>query len=137
MVSLTKQLVSYLSPGGTVIGSVVATDEDLPTTDIQFSLVSGGGSGGLANIFHVDPKLGRISLLTNPDYEVTPSHTLVIRAVDGDPVRPLSATAVVSHQMKHDIDRILTKILLFVKNKSIIEILSLYLSTGDNQYHRS
>ncbi|XP_076154717.1 cadherin-related family member 3-like [Alosa pseudoharengus] len=82
--------------GGAVIGSVVATDKDLPPTDIQFSLVSGGGSGGLTNIFHVDPKLGRISLLTNPDYEVTPSHTLVIRVVDGDPFRPLSATAVVT-----------------------------------------
>ncbi|XP_048112222.1 cadherin-related family member 3-like [Alosa alosa] len=88
--------VSELLGRGAVIGSVVATDKDLPPTDIQFSLVSGGGSGGLTNIFHVDPKLGRISLLTNPDYEVTPSHTLVIRVVDGDPFRPLSATAVVT-----------------------------------------
>ncbi|KAL2093903.1 hypothetical protein ACEWY4_011215 [Coilia grayii] len=88
--------VSELLGRGTVIGSVVATDDDLPTTDIQYSLVSGGGSGGLANIFHVDHKLGRISLLTNPDFEVTPTHTLVIRAVDGDPVRPLSTTAVVT-----------------------------------------
>lgn len=111
-----------ISPGGTVIGSVFATDRDLPTTDIQYSLVSGGGSGGLANIFHVDPKLGRISLLTNPDYEVTPSHTLVIRVVDGDPIRPLSATAVVSHKMEDSIDNILTGIPLFVKNKNITEL---------------
>ncbi|XP_042563365.1 cadherin-related family member 3, partial [Clupea harengus] len=86
--------VSELLGRGTVIGSVVATDEDLPPTDIHYSLVSGGGSGGLANIFHVDPKLGRISLLTKPDFEVTPSHTLVIRAVDGDPEVPRSETAV-------------------------------------------
>ena len=83
-----------------MIGSVVATDEDLPPTDIHYSLVSGGGSGGLANIFHVDPKLGRISLLTKPDFEVTPSHTLVIRAVDGDPEVPRSETAVVSYEIR-------------------------------------
>ncbi|XP_063052433.1 cadherin-related family member 3-like [Engraulis encrasicolus] len=88
--------VSELLGRGTVIGSVVATDADLPATEIQYSLVSGGGSGGLANIFHLDPKWGRISLLTNPDYEVTPTHTLVVRATDGDPLTPLITTAVVT-----------------------------------------
>ncbi|XP_046715724.1 cadherin-related family member 3-like [Silurus meridionalis] len=53
--------------GGVVIGSVNATDMDLPPTLLQCSIVSGGGAGGRRKIFHLDPLLGQITLLTHPD----------------------------------------------------------------------
>ncbi|MCI4381759.1 hypothetical protein PGIGA_G00255670 [Pangasianodon gigas] len=81
--------------GGVVIGSVNATDMDLPPTLLRYSIVSGGGAGGLRNIFHLDPIQGRITLLTHPDYEDTQTHVLIIRVVDGDPIRPRSATTTV------------------------------------------
>ncbi|XP_072529485.1 cadherin-related family member 3-like [Salminus brasiliensis] len=87
--------ISELLGSGAVIGSVNATDRDLPPTPLLYSIVSGGGTGGLKNIFHLDPKLGKVSLLTRPDYEDTKTHTLTIRVVDGDRIRPRSATATV------------------------------------------
>ncbi|XP_067091023.1 cadherin-related family member 3-like [Osmerus mordax] len=89
--------VSELLNSGTVIGAVMATDKDLPPTAVSYSIISGGGGAGLSKIFYLDPKLGRIILFTRPDYETpTTIHTLLIRAVDGDPIRPLSATATVT-----------------------------------------
>lgn len=79
-----------------MIGSVNATDMDLPPILLRYSIVSGGGAGGLRNIFHLDPIVGRITLLTHPDYEETQTHVLIIRVVDGDPIRPRSATTTVS-----------------------------------------
>ncbi|XP_073669494.1 cadherin-related family member 3-like [Paramisgurnus dabryanus] len=83
-------------PGGAVIGSVIATDRDLPPTNLIYSIISGGGTGTLRRIFHLDPLTGQITLLTNPEYEDTQTHTLVIRATDWDPVRPQSATTTVT-----------------------------------------
>ncbi|XP_073724409.1 cadherin-related family member 3 [Misgurnus anguillicaudatus] len=88
--------VSELLGSGAVIGSVNATDRDLPPTNLIYSIISGGGTGTLRRIFHLDPLTGQITLLTNPDYEETQTHTLVIRATDGDPVRPQSATTMVT-----------------------------------------
>ncbi|XP_034163253.2 cadherin-related family member 3 isoform X2 [Pangasianodon hypophthalmus] len=87
--------ISELLGSGVVIGSVNATDMDLPPTLLRYSIVSGGGAGGLRNIFHLDPIQGRITLLTHPDYEDTQTHVLIIRVVDGDPIRPRSATTTV------------------------------------------
>ncbi|KAL6474209.1 hypothetical protein MHYP_G00177700 [Metynnis hypsauchen] len=87
--------ISELLGSGTIIGSVNATDKDLPPTPLLYSMVSVGSSGGLRSIFHLDPKQGQISLLTRPDYEDTHTHTLIIRVVDGDLIRPRSATATV------------------------------------------
>uniref|UniRef100_UPI003AACD69A cadherin-related family member 3-like n=1 Tax=Centroberyx gerrardi TaxID=166262 RepID=UPI003AACD69A len=84
--------ISELLGRGAVIGAVNATDRDLPATPVHYSIISGVGSGGLSNIFFLDPKLGSIALLTRPDYETTQYYRLLIRAVDGDPVRPLSVT---------------------------------------------
>uniref|UniRef100_A0A4W5R2U1 Cadherin domain-containing protein n=1 Tax=Hucho hucho TaxID=62062 RepID=A0A4W5R2U1_9TELE len=85
-----------LPPGGTVIGSVKAMDRDLPATGVRYSLISGGGTGGLSNIFSLDPKLGSLTLLTRPDYETTQTYSLVIRAEDGDTISPLIATTMVT-----------------------------------------
>ncbi|XP_035283035.1 cadherin-related family member 3-like [Anguilla anguilla] len=87
--------ISELLGRGAVIGQVNATDRDFPATGITYSFISGGGTSDLSNIFHLDPEHGTISLLTRPDYEATQTYQLVIRAVDGDPVKPLSATAMV------------------------------------------
>ncbi|KAJ8381706.1 hypothetical protein SKAU_G00024840 [Synaphobranchus kaupii] len=87
--------ISELLGRGAVIGEVNATDRDLPAIGVSYSFISGGGTSGLSNIFHLDPKHGTITLLTRPDYEATQTYQLVIRAVDGDPIRPLSATTTV------------------------------------------
>nr|XP_046211320.1 LOW QUALITY PROTEIN: cadherin-related family member 3-like [Oncorhynchus gorbuscha] len=58
--------ISELLGRGTVIGSVKATD--LPAPGVRYSLISGGGTVGLSNIFSLDPKLGSLALLTRPDY---------------------------------------------------------------------
>ncbi|KAL7822679.1 hypothetical protein AOLI_G00331090 [Acnodon oligacanthus] len=84
-----------LTSCGAIIGSVNATDKDLPPTPLLYSMVSAGSSGGLRSIFHLDPKQGQISLLTHPGYEDTRTHILIIRVVDGDLIRPQSATATV------------------------------------------
>ncbi|XP_045070993.1 cadherin-related family member 3-like [Coregonus clupeaformis] len=88
--------ISELLGRGTVIGSVKATDRDLPATAVRYSLISGGGTGGLSNIFSLDPKLGTLTLLTRPDYETTQTYILVIRAEDGDPISPLITTTTVT-----------------------------------------
>ncbi|KAM3870550.1 cadherin-related family member 3-like [Diretmus argenteus] len=88
--------ISELLGRGAMIGAVSATDRDLPATPVHYSIVSGGGSGDLSNIFFMDPKRGSITLLMRPDYETTRSYRLLIRAVDGDLLRPLSATATVT-----------------------------------------
>ena len=89
-------MVMVVPSGGTVIGAVMATDKDLPPTAVSYSIISGGGSAGLSKIFYLDPKLGHIILFDRPDYETpTTIHTLLIRAVDGDPIRPLTATVTV------------------------------------------
>ncbi|KAI1888422.1 hypothetical protein AGOR_G00184980 [Albula goreensis] len=88
--------ILVLTRGGTVIGSVNANDEDLPVVGMSYSFISGGGTSGMSNIFYLDPKQGTIMLLTRPDYEATQTYQLVIRAVDGDPIRPLSATTTVT-----------------------------------------
>ncbi|KAM6961215.1 cadherin-related family member 3-like [Aplochiton taeniatus] len=87
--------ISELLGCGAVIGAVKATDADLPPTDVQYSIISGGG-GVYSNIFFLDPKLGSISLLSRPDYETTQTYILIIRATDGDPTGPRFATATVT-----------------------------------------
>lgn len=94
----SKLSYKIIVAGGVVIGSVNATDMDLPPTLLRYSIVSGGGAGGLRNIFHLDPMQGQITLLTHPDYEDIQTHVLIIRVVDGDPIRPRSATTTVSAQ---------------------------------------
>ncbi|XP_036374353.1 cadherin-related family member 3-like [Megalops cyprinoides] len=88
--------VSELEGIGTAIGSVNATDRDFPAVPVSYSIVSGGGTSGLSNIFYLEPVKGTIFLLTRPNYEVTQTYKLVVQAVDGDPIKPLSATATVT-----------------------------------------
>ncbi|KAJ8387692.1 hypothetical protein AAFF_G00151230 [Aldrovandia affinis] len=87
--------ISELLGRGAVIGAVNATDRDFPAIGITYSFISGGGTGDLSNIFYLDPKQGTITLLIRPDYEVAQTYQLVIRAVDRDPINPLSATTTV------------------------------------------
>ena len=138
-------------PGGVVIGSVNATDRDLPPTTLLYSMVSGGGSGGLRSIFHLDPIQGRISLLTRPDYEDSHTHTLIIRVEDGDLIRPRSSTATVSVQWVTlapssrtvDLNIKLTNthpkienILDSLKNSLLLYCVFLSPFSGHHQYHR-
>ncbi|XP_066580809.1 cadherin-related family member 3 [Amia ocellicauda] len=81
---------------GASIGVVNATDRDFPIVGIRYSFIAGGSMLGYSNIFWINPKSGSIQLLVQPDYEVTQQYVLVVQAVDGDPINPLTGTATVT-----------------------------------------
>jgi hypothetical protein len=77
---------------GTVAGSIVATDTDLPAQTLTYTILSGNGTGSGA--FAVNPSTGQITVNdpTQLDYETTPTFNLLVRVSDS--VNPsLSASA--------------------------------------------
>nr|XP_006633448.1 PREDICTED: cadherin-related family member 3 [Lepisosteus oculatus] len=87
--------VSEIEGPSATVGVVNATDEDFPSIGITYSIAAGGSTLGLSNIFWIDPNKGIIKLLVRPDYEVKQRYDLLIEAVDGDPIKPLTSTATV------------------------------------------
>jgi hypothetical protein len=79
------------SPGGTAVGTVVATDADNDT--LSYSITGGTG----ASLFNIDSNTGAITVANSAslDYETTPSFNLTVQVSDsGSP--SLSVTTSVS-----------------------------------------
>ncbi|KAM4022119.1 cadherin-related family member 3-like isoform 2-T2 [Anomaloglossus baeobatrachus] len=83
------------------VGQVMATDKDLPSC-ITYKIRE--GNNGVVKKFWIDPTLGIIKLVTQLDFEVEKSHTLVIEATDCDADKPRKAltTATINVQEEND-----------------------------------
>ncbi|XP_048358390.1 cadherin-related family member 3 isoform X2 [Sphaerodactylus townsendi] len=64
------------------IGKVTATDEDVPSTGISYSIVCGGGTLDYSEIFWIDPNEGIIKNVAQLDYEVRQKYPLIVQAAD-------------------------------------------------------
>ncbi|KAE8616289.1 hypothetical protein XENTR_v10008767 [Xenopus tropicalis] len=74
--------VSELSPPGSKIGQVYATDADYPYIGITYSIVAGGSTLGATNIFWIDSNTGNLQLVNYADYETTPQYVFTVQATD-------------------------------------------------------
>lgn len=65
--------------GGSSIGYVDATDKDIPFTGITYSILAGGGTEDLTEIFWIDPAEGSVKIVAQLDYDETktPMHFTV------------------------------------------------------------
>ncbi|XP_060100522.1 cadherin-related family member 3 [Heteronotia binoei] len=66
------------------IGKVTATDADIPSTGISYSIVAGGGTLDYSKIFWIDPKEGTVRIVAQLDYEITKRYLLIVQASDND-----------------------------------------------------
>ncbi len=78
---------------GTVVGSVPATDGDLPAQTLTYSIVS----GNLGGAFTINPATGQITVAasTSLNFEQVMSFTLIVRVTDNTPTA-LTADATVT-----------------------------------------
>ncbi|XP_026533027.1 cadherin-related family member 3 [Notechis scutatus] len=74
--------VSEIEPPGSSIGTVLATDQDLPPTGISYSIVSGESGMGVTDLFVMDPQLGILRNTKRLDYEADRVYTLEVKASD-------------------------------------------------------
>ncbi|HUP24611.1 MAG TPA: cadherin domain-containing protein, partial [Thermoanaerobaculia bacterium] len=80
---------------GTVVGTVAASDQDLPAQTLSFA-ITGGNTGGA---FAIDPSSGEITVAneTAIDFETTPSFALTVEVTDdGVPPQTTAATATIT-----------------------------------------
>ncbi|XP_013921937.1 PREDICTED: cadherin-related family member 3 [Thamnophis sirtalis] len=76
--------VSEIVPSSSSIGSVFATDKDLPPTGISYSILSGESGGRVTDLFVIDPQLGILQNTKRLDYETQRVHTLEVQASDNN-----------------------------------------------------
>ncbi|XP_062991085.1 cadherin-related family member 3 [Elgaria multicarinata webbii] len=76
--------VKETTPAESEIGFVTATDKDVPSTGISYSILAGGGTRDLAEIFWIDPEKGVVKILARLDYETTPNHHFTVQASDNE-----------------------------------------------------
>ncbi|KAM4748905.1 cadherin-related family member 3 [Rhinophrynus dorsalis] len=76
--------ITELSPPGTKVGEVYATDKDYPFIEITYSIVKGGSTLDSTNIFWIDRSTGSLQLVNYADYETTPKYELIVQASDPD-----------------------------------------------------
>ncbi|KAJ6666325.1 hypothetical protein lerEdw1_000597 [Lerista edwardsae] len=76
--------VSEIAAVNSQIGKVSATDKDLPSAEISYSIVGGGFTHYYSDIFWIHPKEGIIKLLGTLDYETKPRYTLTVQASDNE-----------------------------------------------------
>ncbi|KAM4677323.1 cadherin-related family member 3 [Discoglossus pictus] len=74
--------ISELSPPGTKVGQLYATEKDYPFIGITYSIVSGGSTLGATDIFWIDPNTGNLQLAKYADYEITPVYKFAVQAAD-------------------------------------------------------
>ncbi|XP_040271674.1 cadherin-related family member 3 [Bufo bufo] len=74
--------VSELSPPGSIIGYIYATDQDYPYIGITYTIESGGSTLGATRIFGINPSTGELSLSDYADYETTQKYILTVKATD-------------------------------------------------------
>ncbi|XP_053575146.1 cadherin-related family member 3 [Bombina bombina] len=85
--------ISELSPPGTKIGQLYATDRDYPINVITYSIVGGGSTLGATSIFWINPNTANLELAYFADYETTKQYILLVQAADQG---PLYSTATVT-----------------------------------------
>ncbi|KAM6437840.1 cadherin-related family member 3 [Liasis olivaceus] len=76
--------VSELEPFGSSIGGVLATDKDLPSTGISYSILYGESSEGVADLILIHPRSGILRNAKRLDYEENQRHFLMVQASDND-----------------------------------------------------
>ena len=78
---------------GTVVSSVSATDGDLPSDTLTYSIINGNENGAFA----INPATGQITVADSNqlDFETLPLVTLQVRVTDNGSPTPLTADAVV------------------------------------------
>lgn len=78
---------------GTVVGTIAATDADLPGDSLTYSITSGNQLGAFA----INPVTGQITVAdsTKLDFETTPSFSLTVHVTDNGSPTALTADAVV------------------------------------------
>ncbi|XP_053545365.1 uncharacterized protein LOC128636363 [Bombina bombina] len=75
------------------VGKVRSTDKDRSNC-VRYGIINGNTE--VINLFWIDRLSGEIQLITQPDFETAPSHTLIIEATDCDPINPRKAEAKVT-----------------------------------------
>ncbi|XP_058046474.1 cadherin-related family member 3 [Ahaetulla prasina] len=76
--------ISEILPSSSLIGTVLATDKDLPPTGISYSILSGESGRGVTDLFVIDSQLGVLKNTKQLDYETQRVHTLAVQASDND-----------------------------------------------------
>ncbi|XP_025030170.1 cadherin-related family member 3 [Python bivittatus] len=76
--------VSELEPPRSSIGGVLATDEDLPSTGISYSILYGESSEGVADLLLIHPRSGILRNTKRLDYEENQMHFLMVQASDNE-----------------------------------------------------
>ncbi len=82
--------VAENSPGGTAIGTVVATDQDAAQS-LTYAIIAGNTGG----VFAINASTGAITLANPVDREGTASYTLTVQATDNAGT-PLSSTGTIT-----------------------------------------
>ena len=84
MVEAQSFSVAEGSAEGTEVGTVDASDPDLPAQAITFEIVDGNDEG----LFTIDPNTGIVTVAVEnlPSFDTPPSYSLTVRATDnGEP----------------------------------------------------
>ncbi|XP_001491917.2 cadherin-related family member 3 isoform X3 [Equus caballus] len=84
--------VSELRPARTRVGQVQATDGDLPSRSVVYSISSGGASRQYPNVFWINPQTGELQLVTKVDHETIPIYILRIQATNGEDTSSVTVT---------------------------------------------
>jgi VCBS repeat-containing protein len=87
--------VAENSPNGTAVGTVTATDQDVPAQTLTYAITVGNTGGAFA----IDPATGQITVANSAavDTETTPTFTLTVTVTDnGSPVLSDTATVTVN-----------------------------------------
>ena len=64
---------------GAAVGTVVASDEDLPAQTLTYAITAGNGAG----LFAIDSLTGAITTTAPLDFETTPAYALTVQVDDG------------------------------------------------------
>jgi hypothetical protein len=83
------------STNGTVVGTVTATDPDLPAQTLSYAITA----GNTGNAFAINASTGQITVATSTalDFETTPTFNLTVQVTDdGTPAQSGSATITVN-----------------------------------------
>nr|XP_034983997.1 cadherin-related family member 3 [Zootoca vivipara] len=76
--------VSETATVPTKIGQVIATDKDVPSTGISYSISVGKGNPKFSEIFWIDPTGGNLAIIARLDYETWQSAILTVQASDNN-----------------------------------------------------
>lgn len=79
----------------TRVGQVQATDGDLPSRSVVYSISSGGASRQYPNVFWINPQTGELQLVTKVDHETIPIYILRIQATNGEDTSSVTVSGAV------------------------------------------